>query len=153
MNRFREILVQEWAVNVLFLCTGNSARSIMAEAILNEIGRSRFHGFSAGSHPKRVVHPGAISLLKRKGYNVESLRSKSWNEFSMPGGPSFEYVITVYKKMPNELYPTFRGPALKMHWDISDPPEAMDVPAAFEKAYAKLLANVGTLVFGSRSQL
>ena len=139
--------------NVLFLCTGNSARSILAEAILNSLGRGRFHGFSAGSHPKDQVNPNAIALLQRKGYEVRGLRSKSWDEFAAPGSPSFDYVITVCNDAAAEDQPRFFGHATRAHWDIPDPPAAMDVPAAFERAYSMLLAHIGTLLFGSRSRL
>ena len=141
------------AGNVLFLCTGNSARSILAEAILNSLGRGRFCAFSAGSHPKDKVHPNAIALLQRKGYEVDGLRAKSWEEFSAPGGPAFDYVITVCNDAAAEEPPQFCGKPVRAHWDIPDPPAATDVPAAFERAYSLLLAHVGTLLFGSRSKL
>jgi arsenate reductase len=139
--------------NVLFLCTGNSARSILAEAILNSLGRGRFCAFSAGSHPKDEVHPSTIALLKRKGYEVDGLRAKSWEEFAAPGGPPFDYVITVCNNAAAEDAPLFSGKAARAHWDIPDPPAAMDVPAAFERAYSMLLAHIGTLLFGGRSRL
>ncbi len=139
--------------NVLFLCTGNSARSILAEAILNKLGRGNFKGFSAGSHPKEQVHPDALELRERKGYDVDGLRSKSWDEFVAPDGPSFDYVITVCNNAAAEEQPAFSGIAKKAHWDIPDPPAAGNVPAAFERAYAMLLARIGTLLYGGRLQL
>jgi protein-tyrosine-phosphatase len=137
-------------LNVLFLCTGNSSRSLMAEAILNELGRGRFHGFSAGSSPQPQPDQAAIALLERKGYGVAGLRSKSWDEFSTPGGPSFDYVITVCNDVLRQTRPKFRGAGVKYHWDIPDPPAAKDVQATCEQAYAMLLARIGTVVFGTR---
>lgn len=140
-------------LNVLFLCTGNSARSIMAEAMLNELGRGRLRGYSAGSHPKAFVDPGAIQLLERKGYSVNGLRSKSWNEVSAPGGPSFDCVITLCNEALRDAPPKFCGKAAKTHWAIPDPPAAEDSQAAYEQAYAMLLARIGTLVYGSSARV
>lgn len=133
-------------MNVLFLCTGNSARSIMAEAILNRFGAGRVVAYSAGSHPKGEIHPEAIRLLRSKGYDVRWLRSKSWDEFTTPVSPSFDYVITVCNNAAGEICPVIPGRAAKDHWDIPDPPAADDVPRAFEQAYALLVQHIGRFI-------
>lgn len=140
-------------LNVLFVCTENSARSIIAEAILNELGKGQLLGFSAGNRPKGLIHPEAASLLERKGYNLTGLRSKSWVELAAPYGPTFDHVITLCEINARGVQPTFRGSAFKAHWNIPDPSKAKDVNAAYERTYATLLAHVGTLVFGTRSLL
>ncbi len=105
--------------NVLFLCTGNSARSILAEAILNRIGSGKFTAFSAGSAPKGAVHPQALALLGRLGFPTEGLRSKSWEEFS--GGPKLDFVFTVCDNAANEVCPVWPGQPMTAHWGIPDP--------------------------------
>src|SRR5437868_12498754 len=107
-------------VNLLFLCTGNSARSILAEAILNETANGRFRAFSAGSHPKGEVHPETLRLLKRKGITRSGLRSKSWDEFARVDGTAFDHVITVCNNAAGEICPVIPGKPAKMHWDIPD---------------------------------
>lgn len=97
--------------NVLFLCTGNSARSIMAECAINRWGRGRFKGFSAGSHPKGAVHPIALALLIELGYDTSALRSKSWDEFASPGGPRFDFIFTVCDQATAEQCPVWPGAA------------------------------------------
>ena len=111
--------------NVLFLCTGNSARSIMAEAILNRAGRGNFRAFSAGSHPKGKVHPFTIDLLRRLNFDVSDLRSKSWTEFARSGAPHLDFVFTVCDDAAKEACPLWPGQPVTAHWGISD-------PAAFE---------------------
>jgi len=140
-------------LNILFLCTGNSARSIIAEAIMNDLGKGRLHGFSAGNRPKGLIHPEAISLLERKGYSSKGLRSKSWVELSSPHGPSFDFVIALCSNVGSAAQPEFRGRAVRVNWDIPDPSTTRDPHAAFERTYATLLAHVGTLAFGTQSLL
>ena len=109
--------------NVLFLCTGNSARSIMAEAILNALGGERFRGFSAGSRPAGPVHPFAIETLERNGYSARGARSKDWREFSLPGAPTMDIVISVCDEAAGEL-PLMKGSPLIAHWGVPDPEQA-----------------------------
>lgn len=107
--------------NVLFLCTGNSARSIMAEALLNYWGRGRFRAFSAGSHPKGEVHPIALEIMERTHLPMEGARSKSWNEFSRPGAPQLDFVFTVCGNAANEQCPRWLGQPMTAHWGVDDP--------------------------------
>ncbi len=107
--------------NVLFLCTGNSARSILAEVLMNQWGRGRFHGFSAGSHPKGAVHPIALELLKRMNYPTADLRSKAWDEFAAPGAPFLDFVFTVCDKAAGEVCPFWPGQPMTAHWGVPDP--------------------------------
>jgi len=107
--------------NVLFLCTGNSARSILAEALINQWGRGKFHGFSAGSHPKGAVHPIALQLLQKMNLPTEGLRSKSWEEFAAPGAPPLDFVFTVCDNAAGEACPYWPGQPMTAHWGVPDP--------------------------------
>lgn len=107
--------------NVLFLCTGNSARSVLAESCLNREGRGRFTAYSAGSHPKGEVHPMAIDLLKRSNYDTSGLRSKSWDEFAVPGAPKMDFVFTVCDSAAAEACPVWPGQPMTAHWGVPDP--------------------------------
>lgn len=107
--------------NVLFLCTGNSARSIIGEVVLNRFGKGRFHAFSAGSHPQGQVNPFAIELLQSNHFSTEGLRSKSWDEFSGPDAPQMDFVFTVCDQAANEACPYWPGQPMTAHWGIPDP--------------------------------
>ncbi len=130
--------------NVLFLCTGNSARSILAEAILNAQGMGRFRAYSAGSFPKGAVHPAAISLLDELDYDTGDFRSKSWDEFSAPGAPQLDFVFTVCDNAAGEVCPIWPGQPMTAHWGIEDPAavEGEGQAAAFWNAYQQLQRRI-----------
>lgn len=134
-------------LNVLILCTGNSARSILAEAILNQDGAGRFRASSAGSHPKGVVHPQALRLLEKLGHPIEGLRSKSWDEFAGPDAPQVDFVITVCDNAAGEVCPIWPGKPVTAHWGIPDPAAAegteAEVGLAFAEAYKQLRRRIG----------
>ena len=130
--------------NVLFLCTGNSARSILGEAIIDQIGGGRFKGFSAGSTPKGAVHPQALNLLRGMGMDVTGFRSKSWDEFAAPGAPPLDFVITVCDNAAGEVCPLWPGQPITAHWGMPDPTAVAGEPAAIALAFAdayRMLAN------------
>jgi arsenate reductase len=107
--------------NVLFLCTGNSARSILAESLMNHWGRGQFRGFSAGSHPKGQVHPIAVELLRHMSLPTEGLRSKPWDEFAAAGAPPLDFVLTVCDNAAGEVCPVWPGQPMTAHWGVPDP--------------------------------
>jgi arsenate reductase len=135
------------AFNVLFLCTGNSARSILAESILNRLGAGRFRAFSAGSQPKGQVHPYVIDLLAKLNYPTAGLRSKSWDEFAAPGAPALDFVFTVCDNAANEVCPIWPGQPMTAHWGLPDPVavEGTEVERrlAFAEAYRMLNNRIG----------
>lgn len=132
--------------NVLFLCTGNSARSIMGEALMRHWGRDRFRAFSAGSHPKGEVHPMALEILRRYRMSTDNLRSKSWNEFAEPGAPPLHFVFTVCDRAAKEVCPLWPGQPMTAHWGIEDPAAVEGAEEvrlrAFNKAFRELDARV-----------
>jgi arsenate reductase len=132
--------------NVLFLCTGNSARSILAEAILNRVGQGRFKAFSAGSQPKGEVHPYALQLLKSLNFDISFARSKSWEEFAAQGAPELNFVFTVCDNAANEACPVWPGQPMTAHWGIPDPAAAEGTDAekhlAFAEAYRMLNSRI-----------
>ena len=136
--------------NVLFLCTGNSARSILSEAILNRLGNGRFRAFSAGSKPVGQVNPGALELLQRREYPTDGLRSKSWDEFAGTGAPEMDCIVTVCNNAAGETCPVWPGHPATEHWDIDDPAGVGDSDeerrAAFEEAYAVLEKRIEKFV-------
>ena len=122
--------------NVLFLCTGNSARSIIAEAILNREGRGHFRAFSAGSHPKGQVHPYTLDLLRQMHFDVSQFRSKSWNEFAKSDAPKLDFVFTVCDDAANEPCPYWPGQPMTAHWGLPDPAVATGTEAEIRLAFA-----------------
>jgi len=132
--------------NVLFLCTGNSARSILAEVFLNHWGKSRFLAFSAGSHPKGVVHPMTFELLRSHKLPTEGLRSKNWSEFARPGAPVMDFVFTVCDQAAGEVCPIWPGNPVTAHWGVPDPAAAAgsesERMAAFRNAFHLLGARI-----------
>jgi arsenate reductase len=133
--------------NTLFLCTGNSARSIIAEAILNKLGQGKFRAYSAGSQPKGQVNPNTIQLLQGLGYDTSSFRSKSWSEFAKPGAPPLDFVFTVCDNAAGEACPVWPGQPMTAHWGIPDPAEVrgseVAIALAFKDAYRMLFQCIG----------
>jgi arsenate reductase len=131
--------------NVLFLCTGNSARSVLAEAYLNHRGRGRFCAYSAGSHPTGTMNPGAIELLERLQIPTTGLRSKAWDEFSQPGAPSLDFVITVCDDAAGEVCPVWPGQPMTAHWGVPDPAHVegtLERATAFREAFRLLSRRI-----------
>jgi protein-tyrosine-phosphatase len=137
----------EGPLNVLFLCTGNSARSIIAEAVLNKLGRGKFHAYSAGSQPKGAVNPHTLQLLKGLGYDISGLRSKSWAEFAKPGAPRLDFVFTVCDNAAKETCPVWPGQPMTAHWGLPDPAEVegseAEIAYAFNDTLRMLYQRIG----------
>jgi arsenate reductase len=142
--------MSEKTYNVLFLCTGNSARSIMAEALLTTMGRGRFKGYSAGSKPAGKVNPFAIEQVKKTGYPTDNLRSKSWDEFAAPDAPRMDFIITVCDNAAGEACPYWPGHPTSAHWGFEDPAavEGTDEEkrAAFDKIFKQIMARMNSFV-------
>lgn len=134
--------------NVLFLCTGNSARSILAEALLNHLGKGRFRAYSAGSHPTGQVNPNALERLRSQGIDPGEPRSKSWDEFAQVGAPQMDFVITVCDNAAGEVCPTWPGQPITAHWGIPDPAAAPEDESqlAFSRAFVLLERRIGLFV-------
>ena len=139
---------------VLFLCTGNSARSLLAECLLERLGRGGFRAYSAGSKPKSAPHPQTLALLRELGYDTARLRSKSWDEFARPGAPPLDLVVTVCDAAAGEACPYFPGTPERLHWSVDDPAgvhgSEAEVRAAFRCAWDELERRVAALVKQSR---
>lgn len=142
--------MSEKLYNVLFLCTGNSARSILAEAILRNLGAGRFNAFSAGSQPKGEVHPFALELLTNLQQNISFARSKSWDEFAAPDAPKMDFVFTVCDNAANESCPVWPGQPMTAHWGVPDPAAAEGTDAerhlAFADAYRQLFNRISAFL-------
>ena len=132
--------------NVLFLCTGNSARSILAESLLNHWGNGKFHAFSAGSFPRGQVHPLALELLKRMQLPSEGFRSKSWDEFASPGAPPIDFIFTVCDNAAGEVCPIWTGKPMTAHWGIADPAAVQGTEAEKAFAFRKALKELETRI-------
>ena len=147
MTGKREAVMSDQPLNVFFLCTGNSARSVMAEAILNKIGNGNFRAYSAGSHPKGRVNPYAVRLLQSLDYDTSAYRSKSLGEFAKPGAPPLDFVFTVCDNAAGETCPIWPGQPMTAHWGIPDPAEAKgsdaEIALAFKDAYRMLHQRIG----------
>ena len=137
-------------LSVLFLCTGNSARSILAEAYLNSAGQGRFRAYSAGSHPTGKVNPFALELLAQRGVDTAGLRSKSWNEFALPGAPQIDLIFTVCDSAAAEVCPVWPGRPVTAHWGVDDPAAVRgsddDKRKAFARAFRELSARIDQLL-------
>jgi arsenate reductase (thioredoxin) len=142
--------MSEKTFNVLFLCTGNSARSIMAEALVTTMSRGRFRGFSAGSHPGGKVNPFAVEQVKATGYPVDNLRSKSWDEFAGADAPQMDFIITVCDNAAGEVCPVWPGHPVSAHWGFEDPAavEGTDEEkrVAFSKIFKQIMTRMNTFV-------
>jgi len=136
--------------NVLFLCTGNSARSILAEAILTRVGAGKFNAFSAGSLPKGAVHPHALRLLQRLNFKTDGVRSKSWDEFAQPDAPKLDFVFTVCDNAAGEVCPVWPGQPMTAHWGVPDPAAVegsdVEIAQAFADAYGRLSNRISVFV-------
>jgi len=128
--------------NVLFLCTGNSARSILAESLLNQLGKGRFHAFSAGSHPAGQVNPFALELLEKNHFPTAELRSKAWDEFAQPAAPRLDFVITVCDKAAGEVCPVWPGQPMTAHWGIPDPAAVEGSDDAKRHAFVEAMSRM-----------
>lgn len=131
--------MSERSYNVLFLCTGNSARSIMAECVMNRLGAGRFRGYSAGSQPKGEVHPYALDLLAKENHETARLRSKDWSEFAAPDAPRLDFIFTVCDNAANEVCPVWPGQPMSAHWGLPDPAAAEGTEAERRFAFADCL--------------
>jgi len=132
-------MMADKVINVLFLCTGNSARSIIAECVINRLGRPRFRGYSAGSHPSGAIHPFALDLLRRRNFPTSALRSKSWDEFARAGAPELDFVFTVCDRAAAETCPVWPGQPMSAHWGLPDPVAVLGSEAERRFAFADSL--------------
>lgn len=139
-------MTESQTFNALFLCTGNSARSQMAEALLNHLGKGRFRAYSAGSHPTATVQPLAAQLIGGLGLDASSLKPKSWDEFASPGAPKMDFIITVCDNAAGEACPVWIGHPALAHWGVPDPAKTPDDPKSFKDAWVTLRRRVELLL-------
>ena len=139
-------LKQRERYNVLFLCTGNSARSIMAECLLERIGATRFRAFSAGSFPAGAVNPHTLEILERRNHRTDHLRSKSWDEFAAPGAPEMDFVFTVCDRAAGEVCPIWPGQPISAHWGFADPAGVEGKEAVIRAAFANTYREIATRI-------
>ncbi len=132
--------------NVLFLCTGNSARSILAESLINHWGDGRFRGYSAGSFPKGMVHPDALDLIRSLDWPTDGLRSKSWDEFAQPGAPVMDFVITVCDQAAGEVCPVWPGQPVTAHWGVADPAAVAGPEPKRQRAFREAFVLLNTRI-------
>ena len=132
--------------SILFLCTGNSARSVMAEALMNRLSQNRFRAYSAGSHPAGQVNPLTLELLSRKGFATEGLRSKNWDEFAQSGAPAMDFVVTVCDRAAGEVCPVWPGQPMTAHWGFEDPAAAPGNDEARRKVFEKVFIEIARRV-------
>lgn len=132
--------------NVLFLCTHNSARSILAEAYLNQVGKGRFIAYSAGSHPSGTINPITIHILRRNGYSIDGLRSKNWDEYAVPSAPKMDFVFTVCDSAADEVCPVWPGQPMTAHWGFEDPSQAKGTEEerrrVFQRVFQQITARI-----------
>jgi len=132
----------DFAYNVLFLCTGNSARSILAEAYLNAIGKGRFHAYSAGSHPSGIVNPYSLEVLNSAKLSTEGLRSKNWDEFAEPTAPKMNFIFTVCDNAAGEVCPVWPGHPTTAHWPFEDPAAFVGTPDATRRKFVEIFMQI-----------
>ena len=137
---------QQERCNVLFLCTGNSARSIMAECLMERIGGTRFRGFSAGSFPAGTINPHALEILERRNHRIDHLRSKDWAEFATPGAPALDFVFTLCDRAAGEVCPVWPGQPISAHWGFSDPAAVEGKEAVIRAAFADAYREIATCI-------
>lgn len=138
--------MNEKIYNVLFLCTGNSARSILAEGLTNQLGGGRFRAYSAGSHPLGRVNPFALEILEKNGCDVVGMRSKSWDEFAVPGAPKMDFIFTVCDSAAGEACPVWPGQPITAHWGFEDPSHVEGADDAKRAAFAKTYKQIATRI-------
>jgi arsenate reductase len=136
--------MHEKVYNVLFVCTGNSARSVMAEALLTSMGKGRFRGFSAGSHPTGAINPFAIEQVAHTGYPLDQLRSKRWDEFAVPDAPHMDFIFTVCDRAAGELCPVWPGHPMSAHWGFEDPAAVTGSDEAKRAAFNRIFRQIMT---------